>query len=60
MKITINIPAEFESDYNTDRFEDIFNRILADLHNNSLLCGNYEKETIEMLKNAFKQSTYNK
>ena len=40
---------------NKDRFEDTFNRILAYLNDNSLLCGNYEKETIEMLKTAFKK-----
>lgn len=31
MKILIDIPKEFEVDYNTDRFADFFHRCIADM-----------------------------
>ena len=42
MKILIDIPKEFEVDYNTDRFAEFFQRCLADM---CTCCGNYEWET---------------
>ena len=45
VKIEIEIPKEFEGDYNSDKFEDFFMRVLADIDWNGNLCGNYEKET---------------
>lgn len=55
MKIQIDIPAEFENDYNTDKFEDFFSRVTADIDCNGL-CGNYEKETAEMFMDVFEKS----
>ena len=52
MKIEIDIPKEFEGDYNFDKFEDFFMRVSYDIEMNEYLnryhCGNYEKETAEM------------
>lgn len=61
MKITIEIPKEFEEHYNRDKFEDSLKRIEADLkhlkyHGLSGLC---ELELIEMLIKAFKRSKQN-
>ena len=53
MKITINIPKEFEDHFNKDRFEDSLHRLSADAH---LLAGNYEQETVKMLIHAFKNA----
>ena len=61
MKIEIEIPKEFEGDYNSDRFEDFFMRVSYDIememngYSNGI-CGNYEKETAEMFVKAFKNS----
>ena len=53
MKILIDIPKEFEVDYNTDRFVEFFQRCIADM---GTCCGNYEHETAEMMKKAFAES----
>lgn len=53
MKILIDIPKEFEVDYNADRFADFFYRCLADM---GTCCGNYEQETAEMMEKAFTKS----
>lgn len=53
MKILIDIPKEFEADYNTDRFAEFFQRCLADM---CTCCGNYEWETAEMMEKAFAES----
>lgn len=53
MKILIDIPKEFEVDYNTDRFAEFFQRCLADM---GRCCGNYEHETVEMMEKAFAES----
>ena len=55
MKIEIEIPKEYECDYAT-KFQDFFKRVIADI-DCSGLCGNYEKETAEMLLKAFKDSS---
>ena len=60
MKVTINIPKEFEEHYLNDRFVDSLERIGADIKyalktSQFLSAGNYELELIEMLKNAFKE-----
>lgn len=52
MKLCIDIPKEFETDFNADKFEDFFSRVAADIDYNGL-CGRYEKETAEMLREAF-------
>ena len=53
MKILIDIPKEFEADYNTDRFAEFFHRCFADM---GTCCGNYEQETAEMMEKAFEKS----
>lgn len=53
MKITIEIPKEFECDFINNRFEDALQRLMSDAH---CIAGNYEKETALMLINAFKNS----
>lgn len=65
MKLVIEIPKEFECDWNGNqfqdgRFQDCFERVLADLdyhrRDSSCISGNYEKETLEMLKTAFRDA----
>lgn len=59
MKLIIDIPAEFETDYNGDKFKDFFSRVLYSIEKvDGLygLCGNYEKETAEMFLKAFDES----
>lgn len=55
MKLIIDIPKEFENDYNGDLFKDFFSRVLCDIQNGTL-CGNYEKEIAEMFLKAFDES----
>lgn len=54
MKILIDIPKEFEVDYNTDRFAEFFHRCLVDMNT---CCGNYEQETAEMMEKHLKEQT---
>lgn len=57
MKILIEIPEEYEQEYEKDKFSDCFNRIYTDLINkNSVLVGSYEIETLLMLCESFKNS----
>lgn len=56
MKLVIDIPKEFERDWNNDQFQDCFGRVLADLKDTSFISGNYEKETLEMLQSAFRDA----
>lgn len=62
MKLIIDIPREFENHFGWDRFADSFNRIYGDIEHDircdidHALSGNYELETIEMLKDAFKNA----
>ena len=52
MKITIDIPREYELDFVTDKFNYFFSRVIADMDYNDL-CGSYEKEIAEMFLEAF-------
>lgn len=53
MKLTIEIPKEFEKEFFENRFKGTFGRINIDLNSNeSNLCGKYEKETVQMLEKA--------
>lgn len=52
IKIIIDIPSEFEADFNTDKFKDFFSRVAADIDCDGL-CGRYEKETAEMFRKTF-------
>lgn len=58
MKLIVEIPEEFESDFNEDKFEECFSRILVDLDDfkNCILCGRYEKETFDMIEKAFRNA----
>lgn len=58
MQIVIDIPKEFEEHFNFDRFEDSLQRARHDIHksiiaNKSVLSGNYDIETLDMLTEAF-------
>ena len=55
MKLIIDIPKEFETDYKGDKFKDFFSRVLCDIEK-GVLCGNYEKEIAEMFLKAFDES----
>ena len=55
MRIEIEIPYLFECDYNKDKFNDFFSRVLSDIHN-GVLCGRYEEEIAEMFINALAES----
>lgn len=55
MKITINIPREYERDFIADKFKDLFSRVIADISCDGM-CGFYEKEIAEMLLEAFEKA----
>lgn len=62
MYLMIEIPKEFEIDFNKDKFEDCFQRLIADTrdrmnNHDTLMAGNYEIETLEMLIKSFKKAT---
>lgn len=52
MKITIDIPREYERDFSAGKFKDFFSRVIADI-DFKCICGNYEKEIAEMFLEAF-------
>ena len=52
MKITIDIPREYERDFIADKFKDFFSRVIADINCDGM-CGFYEKEIAEMFLDAF-------
>lgn len=57
MKILIDIPKEFERDYDQDKSKEFFERVIADMTSDDwLLCGLYEKEIAEMFIKAFENS----
>ena len=53
MKLLIEIPTEFESHFNLDRFKDSLKRLEFDAN---YLAGNYEKELAEMLIESFQNA----
>ena len=53
VRLVIEIPKEFEHDWNDDKFHDCFEHVLADLGGMYRVSGRYEKETIKMLEKAF-------
>lgn len=55
MRIEIEIPEEFENDYTIDKFAEFLGRVKADIDYNGM-CGNYERETADVLAEAFKNS----
>ena len=50
MKLTIQIPKEYEEEFAKDHFKDSLERLIADAN---CLAGKYEKETAKMLIKAF-------
>ena len=56
MRVVIDIPKDFARDYSADKFKEFFSRVIADIDNGGLLCGNYEKEIAEMFLKAFDDS----
>lgn len=52
LKITIDIPKEYENDFIGDKFNDFFSRVITDINCDGM-CGLYEKEIAEMLLDAF-------
>lgn len=52
MKITIDIPREYERDFSAGKFKDFFSRVIADIDFKGI-CSNYEKEIAEMFLEAF-------
>ena len=56
MKILVDIPQDFEIHFNRDRFKDSLKRIKADLNENFVLAGNYERELLDMLIVAFEEA----
>lgn len=52
MKITIDIPREYERDFIADKFKDFFLRVIADINCDGM-CGFYEKEIAEMFLEVF-------
>jgi len=57
MRVLINIPKEFEEHYCQDGFKDSFERLINDSYSyNKSLSGNYERETLKMLIDAFEKS----
>lgn len=55
MRIEIEIPKEFECDYNKDKFDEFFSRVLSDIVDGTT-CGRYEREIAEMFMKAFEES----
>lgn len=51
MKLTIDIPREYERDFIADKFEDFFSRVITDINYDGM-CGNYEM-IAEMFLEAF-------
>ncbi len=58
MRITIDIPAEFEGHFAFDHFRDSLGRISYDLrsYEGEPLSGRYEIETVEMLADALQRA----
>lgn len=55
MNIMVKLPQEWEKEFKKDRFAEFFGRVIADLNCDEVrtLVGNYELETLNMLKEAF-------
>ena len=60
MKITIDIPKEFERHFNEDRFKDSLLRLKTDtqdgLEHDNTISGIYEIELLDMLVGAFEKA----
>lgn len=60
MKVTIDIPKEFEEHFSNDRFKDSLERIITDvtdeIESDFSISGKYEIELCEMLIKAFENA----
>ena len=58
MRVTIDIPAEFEGHFAFDHFRDSLGRIAYDLrtYEGEPLSGRYEIETVEMLADVLQRA----
>lgn len=59
MKIEIELSDVFAKEYKKDKFKETFERVLADIKDGTV-CGNYERETVEGLLDAFSNSRISK
>jgi hypothetical protein len=58
MKIVFEIPKEFESHFEFDRFADSLARVASDIEALGFkMSGRYERETITMIRKAFENAT---
>ena len=58
MQIAMEIPKEFESKFEFDRFADSLARVASDIEALGFeLSGRYERETITMIRKAFENAT---
>lgn len=62
MRITIEIPREFEQHFMNDRFENSLKRVSVDMHNEMScgvgISGTYEIELVDMLTETFKNAEF--
>lgn len=60
MKITINIPKEFEQHFNGDRFKHSLERVRSDCTgmDDTALSGQYDLEVLDMLIEALKNAEF--
>lgn len=60
MKITIDIPKEFEKDFNYDRFKNNLERVRYDCTemDDTALSWQYDLEVLDMLIEAFKNAEF--
>lgn len=60
LKITLDIPKDFEQHFSNDRFKDSLKRIQTDvldeIESDFSISGKYELEVLEMLLDAFKNA----
>lgn len=56
MKLVIDIPTEFESRFDNDKFKDSFKKIKVNLNAGYVLVGNCERELLDMLIVAFEDA----
>ena len=56
MKIVLDIPRDFERHFNNDKFKDSLERIKADLNEDFVFAGNYERELLDILIVAFEEA----
>lgn len=56
MKLVIDIPKDFEKHFSEDKFKDSLERIKADLNEDFVFAGNYERELLDMLVVAFEEA----